>query len=93
MAQATHEGGYFRREGRQEAMASRLNYYGFAALRHGSQVGVQRVENLKISPGPDRYDPGTLWVIFFGLASPSGLRRAAGWSGTPPKPHSGFGTY
>ena len=40
MAQSTHDGGCFRREDRHEAMASRLNYYGFAALRHGSQVGV-----------------------------------------------------
>ena len=78
ITQAIHDGGCFRREGRHEAMASRLNYYGFAALRHGSHVGVQRVENLKISPGPDRYDPGTLWVKRFGLASPRGLGRAAG---------------
>ena len=75
-----HEGSYIRREGRPEAMASRLNYYGFAALRHGSHVGVQRVENLKISPGPDRYDPGTLWVKRFGLVGPSGLARADGRS-------------
>ena len=82
-----HEGSYIRREGRPEAMASRLNYYGFAALRHGSHVGVQRVENLKISPGPDRYDPGTLWVKRFGLAGPSGLGRADGRSMDGPEKH------
>ena len=82
-----HEGSYIRREGRPEAMASRLNYYGFAALRHGSHVGVQRVENLKISPGPDRYDPGTLWVKRFGLAGPSGLGRADGRSMDGPENH------
>ena len=56
-------------------------------LRHGSRVGVQRVENLKISPGPDRYDPGTLWVKRFGLVGPSGLARADGRSMDGPENH------
>ena len=60
MAQAIHDGGCFRREGRQEAMASRLKNHGFAAALPWLAGWSQRVENVKVSPGPDRCDPGTL---------------------------------
>ena len=48
-----------------------------AAWRHRCWT-LSGVQLLKITSGPHPHDPGPAWFIFFGPASPSGLRRADG---------------
>ena len=77
-ALAPHERCSIRRQGRQEAMASRLNRRGPGGL-HGLQAGEEvRTFFLRSRLERARFDPGTRWVKFYGRANSPGLRRTDG---------------
>ena len=76
--QGMHKGCTSGARDRPEAMSSRRNLWCRSASCHDQPDAVMTFNIVNQSWKPHRSDPGGVWVVFGGVASPSGLRRADG---------------